>query len=135
MKVNQTGTVRTDATRKADKSKGQGAQFARHLSETGDAGDAAGITGIRHSDSVFSVQEVDEQPERRARRHGEDLLSRLDEIRHGLLLGSIPESRLQQLAQMVGRQREAIIDPRLVEILDEIDLRVKVELAKLDQIK
>lgn len=131
MKVNQTGTVRTDATRKADKAKGRGAEFARHLGESEEADDTRGVSGVRQADSLLAAQEVDERPERRARRHGEDLLSRLDEIRHGLLMGSIPEGRLHQLAQMVDRQREAIMDPGLIEILDEIDLRVKVELAKL----
>ena len=35
------------------------------------------------------------------------------------------------LSQVVQSRREEVDDPRLVEILDEIDLRAQVELAKL----
>jgi hypothetical protein len=61
------------------------------------------------------------------------MLDRLEDIRHGLLMGAIPRDRLQELAAAVRRQREAIDDPRLVEILDEIELRARVELAKLER--
>ena len=52
-------------------------------------------------------------------------------IRHALLSGGLPESRLNALSQVVQSRREEVDDPRLVEILDEIDLRAQVELAKL----
>ncbi|MCH2394909.1 MULTISPECIES: flagellar assembly protein FliX [Oceanibaculum] len=131
MKVGSTGPIRSDAARRSDKAKGRGAEFARHLSATEESGSAQPVSGVSGVDSLLAVQQVDERPERRARQHGEDLLSRLDEIRHGLLLGGIPLSRLEQLSDMVKRQRERDLDPRLAGILDDIELRVRVELAKL----
>jgi hypothetical protein len=133
MKVGSTGSIRSDATRRSDKAKGRGAEFARHLSATEESGSAQPVMGVAPVDSLLAVQQVGERPERRARRHGEDLLSRLDEIRHGLLMGEIPLSRLEQLSEMVKRQRERDLDPNLAGILDDIDLRVRVELAKLGQ--
>ena len=59
------------------------------------------------------------------------MLDNLEEIRLGLLLGTIPVSRLEQLAQLVRAQREQVNDPKLTAILDEIELRAAVELAKL----
>ena len=53
------------------------------------------------------------------------------EIRLGLLLGTIPQSRLEQLAHLVRAQREQLNDPKLTAVLDEIELRAAVELAKL----
>ena len=131
MKVGSTGSIRSDAARRSDKAKGRGAEFARHLSATEESGAAQPVAGVSSVDSLLAVQQVDERPERRARRHGEDLLSRLDEIRHGLLMGEIPLSRLEQLSEMVKRQRERDLDPNLSDILTDIELRVRVELAKL----
>ena len=59
------------------------------------------------------------------------MLDKLEEIRLGLLLGTIPQSRLEQLAHLVRAQREQVNDPKLTAILDEIELRAAVELAKL----
>lgn len=131
MKVGSTGSIRSDTARRSGKAKGRGGEFARHLSaaeETGVSQPAAGISSV---DSLLAVQQVDERPERRAQRHGEDMLSRLDEIRHGLLMGEIPVARLEQLSEMVKRQRDRDLNPHLADILGEIELRVRVELAKL----
>jgi len=61
----------------------------------------------------------------------EDLLDILDDIRLGLLGGGVPSGRLSALVQAVGRQRASVADARLSQLLDEIDLRAQVELAKL----
>ena len=59
------------------------------------------------------------------------MLDELEQIRLGLLLGQIPRARLEQLAQMVRARREQLDDPKLIAILDDIELRAAVELAKL----
>ena len=60
------------------------------------------------------------------------MLDRLEEIRTGLLLGSIPRSQLHELAQVAQQTRESFVDPALSDVLDDIELRARVELAKLD---
>ena len=65
--------------------------------------------------------------------HGEALLGLLDEVRDGLLSGGIPRGTLNRLADAVGRRHENFADPRLQGVLDEIELRARVELAKLEQ--
>jgi hypothetical protein len=64
---------------------------------------------------------------------GATLLDRLDELRLGLLAGVLPRERLDELARTARTARETVDDPRLSLILDDIDLRVAVELAKLDR--
>jgi len=64
-------------------------------------------------------------------KHGEDLLEELDELRHGLLIGSFPEEKLNRILAMVKSQKARLADPRLKEIVGEIELRAAVELAKL----
>jgi hypothetical protein len=48
-------------------------------------------------------------------------------------MGTIPMAKLEALAQLVRAKREQIDDPKLIEILDEIELRAAVELAKLSR--
>jgi len=48
-------------------------------------------------------------------------------------MGEIPSARMAALAQSVRSRREACSDPRLAALLDEIELRVEVELAKLSR--
>ena len=79
------------------------------------------------------LQEVgdaaDRAPEARAR--GEVMLAHLEAIRLGLLSGAVPRERLEALARAVKSARDEIADERLAAVLDEIELRARVELAKL----
>ncbi len=86
-------------------------------------------------DALLALQEVDESGERRqrSRKRGDDLLDRLDEIRHGLLIGGVPRAALQNLSELVRIRRQEIADPQLQDVLDEIELRAAVELAKYEQ--
>ncbi len=113
--------------------------FAAALHEETSAGGAhgtvGGSVGLGGVSTVLALQGAPDSAERRARRkavqRGDTMLDNLEEIRLGLLLGTIPVSRLEQLAQLVRVQREQVNDPKLTAILDEIELRAAVELAKL----
>ena len=59
------------------------------------------------------------------------MLDLLDDVHVGLLDGSIPAGRLIALANSVRGKRDEVGDPRLAEVLDEIELRAAVEVAKL----
>jgi hypothetical protein len=47
-----------------------------------------------------------------------------------LLAGGIDVNELRSITNLVTRQRQNVSDPALQEILDEIELRARVELAK-----
>ena len=57
------------------------------------------------------------------------ILDRLEDIRQGLLVGAISKPRL---AGTIKETRESALDPVMSDILDEIELRAKIELAKLE---
>lgn len=136
MKVESTKGAGIGGVRRAGKSGKTGsAEFSRLLDEAPEAGQAAAPGGVHSVDSVLTAQEVGDRSggARRARERAELILDRLDDIRHGLLMGAIPRDRLEELAAAVRRQREAVDDPRIVEILDEIELRARVELAKFQR--
>jgi hypothetical protein len=90
---------------------------------------------IASVESILTLQGVDDSTNGRSRglQHGEHLLDMLDEIRDGLLAGGIPRGTLNRLATAVSRRQEGFVDPKLQSVLDEIELRAKVELAKLEQ--
>lgn len=117
------------------RSAGGGEQFAP---ETGGAEEpsqsvaTAGASGIQGIDSLLALQEVDDGGERRrkAAKHGHTLLDTLEAVRADLLAGVVPEDRLERLAHTVSL-RQTSGDPSVDSVLEEIELRVKVELAKL----
>jgi hypothetical protein len=85
-------------------------------------------------DSILTLQGMDDSMSGRSKglAHGEHLLDMLDQVRDGLLAGGIPRSTLNRLAVAVGRRHENFADPKLQSVLDEIELRAHVELAKLE---
>ena len=115
------------------------AAFSKHLSQTSNVSSDTQISSENVSVSgvhtVLAAQEYSFASGRDERKNLEDwgnnILNSLDEIRHGLLIGAIPRDQLNRLAQML-RDRKAIInDPQIIEIIDEIEIRAEVELAKL----
>jgi broad specificity phosphatase PhoE len=139
MKIEGPGSLRNGAARRAGKTDGSLAgAFARALHGTGEPG-TAGVGGAVQAGAVnplLALQELEDatsSPQGKARARAEALLDRLDEIRMGLLQGNLPASKLDALARAVQTQRAQVSDPRLAAILDEIDLRAQVELAKLEQ--
>lgn len=72
-----------------------------------------------------------EEATKRAKKRAIDLLDHLDQMRMGLLTGELAADNIRQLTQTLAAHRDQITDPGLVEVLDEIDLRAQVELAKL----
>ena len=61
------------------------------------------------------------------------ILDRLEDIRQGLLVGAISKPKLQELAGAIKETREAALDSEMNDILDEIELRAKIELAKFEE--
>ena len=55
------------------------------------------------------------------------------QVRDGLLAGGIPARHPQRLAVAVTRRHDAFADPKLQDVLDQIELRAHVELAKLEE--
>ncbi|MTH97619.1 flagellar assembly regulator FliX [Roseibium sp. RKSG952] len=88
--------------------------------------------GIQGMDALLALQEVDTSARRSeaAMRHGHGLLDNLEWLRADLLAGHVPEDRLELLAETVDAGVQSG-DPGIDSVLKEIELRVKVELAKL----
>lgn len=144
MKVDGPGSTRaassTKKTSKANKSGGAG--FARAMNAGAQeeaAGAAVSGTGPAGAvDALLALQQVDDVAgnatgggsNAQGQAWGRELLDLLDEIRTGLLIGAIPRHDLQRLAESVAKKQGDVADPRLADILSEIEVRARVELAK-----
>lgn len=112
---------------------GSSGNFAKLL------GGSAAVSGIGAPSSLGSIESLLAAQEAgdatygrsRGKARAEALLDRLDELRGDIVCGSISVARLRAIADLVATQRDTVDDPKLAGILDEIDLRAQVELAKL----
>ena len=140
MKISGSGPIRrtSETGRPKRKGAGKGADFAAELDETVQDKSArvSGSGPVAAVDALFSVQEVGDATKGRSRGtvRAQVMIDGLDDIRQGLLIGSIPLSKLTALVKVVREERDQAEDPKLSAILDEIELRAAVELAKLDQL-
>ena len=86
-------------------------------------------------DALLSLQEMpdDEIKKRRAVQESKSTIEALETLRLALLAGSIPERLLHTLTKVVAIQKQRVDDPRLMGIIEDIELRAAVELAKLER--
>jgi len=96
---------------------------------------ASDIQPVTSMDGLLSLQEMpeDEIKKRRAVQESKGALEALETLRLALLTGSIPERLLHTLTKVVAIQKQHVDDPRLMSIIEDIELRTAVELAKLER--
>lgn len=147
MKINPLGTTQTQRTapkkRKTVQNSGEFSGMLGSVSEAAEAEDISPKPPLSESQSVQTVssmltlQEVsdEEVTAKKAMKQGHMTLDALEELRHGLLMGNLPEGAINQLDRMVQQQRQLCSCPKLNSILDDIELRAAVEMAKLEVAK
>lgn len=96
-----------------------------------DSRPAAAVAPATSLDALLALQAVEDPLLRKRKlvRRGSQLLDTLEEMKADLLTGRVSESRLNQLLAVLGQAREKS-DPRLDALIDDIELRARVELAK-----
>lgn len=139
MEIKGSGRVATSGVSRKSKTRGAGkAGFSKALStdEATAAAPPSGTSPLTTVNSLLSLQELPTSSEGRSKglAMAEDLLGHLEIIRHGLLAGQIPQNKLKEVVKVVMQERTMSKDPALDEILNDIELRVKVELAKLEML-
>ena len=136
MKIDPAAPQRPAALRRAGAAGGARSDaFAKALADSAAPSSVGGGSPIGALNAMLALQEVPDalDSRSRAKRRGEQILDLLDRVRLGLLAGTLSQAQLAQLAQTIRARREEIDDPRLAEILDEIELRAAVELAKFSR--
>jgi hypothetical protein len=136
MKVDRPGGVGATGRQKArKKADATGAKFEIGKSTVEQpVASVSGLGPVAAVDALLATQEVGgDSTSRRSRAYqtAEDMLDLLQDVQKGLLLGGIPLSRLRRLEVLVAKQRVAETNSELEQVLEEVELRVAVELAKL----
>ncbi len=130
------GLSQAGAPKSAPRAGGEGFRIATpsSVATAGSASAVAGAGAVMGVDALIALQDVGGPLERRRRsvaRAGR-ILDVLDGIRISLLGGELTGAQLENLSRTVREQRAATDDPRLEGLLDEIETRAAVELAKLE---
>ena len=100
-------------------------------SATQQSSQAVGAAPLQSIDALLALQSVDDvlTGRRRALKRGNEVLDTLEDLKIDLLSGTIAPAKLRRLLVLVedgGRTGEDALDA----VLDDIELRAKVELAK-----
>lgn len=133
-----TGPTRTGAGAPARSARPAAGGFslggAGSAAAAGPTAATAGALAVGSVDALLALQAAEDPLERRRRavRRGEGLLDRLETLKLALLGGGASGPALDGLARAVREQRDQIDDPRLEGVLDEIEARAAVELAKAE---
>ena len=139
--INQTKNVSSSG--KASKSKKSSStssgEFAKLLSSELEASEDVSHVEASSSttsvDAIFAAQTIGEEEEQELRRRAiyrsENILAKLEAIREGLLKGYISKDKLIEIARFIRDKKEITTDKNLIDIMEEIELRAEVELAKL----
>ena len=141
MKVGRTSGPAAGGTASGARAPAGGSSF--NLPAAGAAGSAApasraaGVTGVASLDALLALQEMGGPLERRRKAVGRAgrILDVLDDLRLAVIDGEVSSNHLDHLMRAVRDQRENTEDPRLEGVLDEIEMRAAVELAKLQRAK
>jgi hypothetical protein len=135
MEIKGPGRIETGIVRRAGKP-ASGTTSAFSVSDSGEVRSSvvSGPGPIGALDSILMLQGLDDSMDGKSKAvaHGEQLLEMLDQVRDGLLAGGVPRTTLNRLANAVTRRHDQFNDPKLQSVLDEIELRAHVELAKLE---
>jgi hypothetical protein len=136
MEIKGTGSVGTSAIRRKSTASTGGGGFAVSDAPETHAHIISGPGPIAALDSILALQDMGDATDGRSKglTHGEQLLDILDAVRDGMLAGGIPRTTLNKLAVAVTRRHDVFADPKLQDVLDQIELRAHVELAKLEQL-
>jgi hypothetical protein len=100
--------------------------------QTSRAASTAPMLALCDLQALIALQSFEEPKERRRKavKRGFDLLDVLEGVKMDLLVGRVEVDRLERLVSMLGNKVETG-DAQLDALMEEIELRARVELAKL----
>ncbi|WP_421791078.1 flagellar assembly protein FliX [Hyphobacterium sp.] len=137
MKVSGPGSASSvSSKRRAGKAGGEGFSVdAAQASSNASVAATSGASALTSVDAILALQGTGDfaGAKKQATERAFSLLDVLDDLKLALLEGGIPRAKLVALMDMLQTRREATHDNRLEAMLDEVETRAAVELAKLER--
>jgi hypothetical protein len=139
-----TGPNKSSETGKSKKSDGvsKGADGTFQSLVSGGTSEASGATQTSVSSSISSVDALlmaqgtedpaQKKSQKRMRERADGLLDKMNDLKVAILTGNVTVGHMVSIADIAATHREKITDPDLSVLLDEIDLRAQIELAKIE---
>ena len=136
MEITKTRSAGAKSQVKKKSDSAGGGSFASHLSGASEASSSSDVSPLSPVNSLFMLQEIDEEADskKQAVEQGFDALDYLEKIRFGVLTGTVSSDTLKNLNSLIEQWRKNYNDPKLESIIDDIELRAAVELAKLESV-
>jgi hypothetical protein len=144
--MNRMLTPPIDRTRQSDASRRKapvrtaaGSGFAQHVRDAAadGIGPAQAPSAVTALDALLEAQRVDpagaDAERQAAAEYADGLLDGLQVLQVDLLEGRVPAGRLAALSRLLRGQQRRSGDSRLDEIVETIELRAQIELAKLQR--
>lgn len=139
MKIKGYGNIRGTGSSKSTSKTSSSNSFADllALSESSESQAATPVSDISATSSLsnlLSLQEISEEDIKRKKllQQGKNMLDTLENLRQQLLIGTIPAHMLQDLNRQIMLEKQMTADPQVNDLIEEIELRLAVELAKLE---
>ena len=136
MRIEKTRPTTSVSSRKPVRNTDGFTVVADDAPKSGGASPVGGVTGVGSVDALMALQTVDPPEERRKRaaRRGRRIVDALDRLHLGLVGGHVEKAHLSLLTATLEETREETDDPHLESILDQIDLRARVEIEKAKRV-
>jgi len=137
IKINNTGGINsTSKLTKKGKISG-GGDFGSILESAlaDEASDVHDSMPVQGANPFLAIQQVSDEESRQQKqiKYGNDLLNGLERIREQLLIGEVSIHELKKMEKQLNNQNNsAFMEPRLKDIINQIETRVAVEIAKLE---
>ncbi|MDE0724501.1 MAG: hypothetical protein OSB62_07360 [Alphaproteobacteria bacterium] len=138
IKINTGKTVSSASKKKKTSQTGKAGgvsfgQMVDAIKETDAVSAAEGVDAVESASSDASGAINPYNVPQDARGRGKYMLDRLEDLEKDILSGS-PTDAIEKLRHALDTEAidRAELSPKLIEILDEIDMRVSVEVAKLE---
>lgn len=135
MRVGGSGNIRSGGIRAKGTKKAAGGFSVNTETKTGAAKGPGAMGSVSSVDALLALQEVDDPTtgRRRAMKRGERILDVLEDVQLSLLAGEISRKKLDELLKAVESQKDHIEHQELSDLLDHIELRARVEIAKYEK--
>ena len=140
MKISEFGSVNSASgtgKKRAASSTGSFADLlaSAEASETSPTSQLSDVAATSALNNLLALQEISDEDVRRKKllQRGTGLLDSLDQLRRRLLTGSLSPQLLVEIGRQLAVEKQTIMDPRINEIIEDIELRAAVELAKIEK--